>query len=424
MRIRRDELVPRKLLAVTAQRMKSEPVILLNGPRAVGKSTLLAALAAAHSRAVVDLDDLATREAVRSDVEVFARGSSPVFIDEFQHAPDLLWAIKAELNKDAGPGRFIITGSTRYSTVPEAGKALTGRLHQLDVRPLSQAELERSKANFAATALQDPSRLLEEQFPPTERREYVERVVSGGFPPALRRPKGAERLRWFDDYVRLVIDRDVMELSRIEQREMLPRLLRQLASQTGQVLNASNAAKALGLKERTVENYVQLLEQVFLTERLSAWGVTLGSGIAKRPKVHVVDSGLAARLLRLTEDKLNTATPTAVTEFGHLFETFVIGEISKQLDWLDEPVVRGHWRTHKGAEVDLVVERMDGKVLAIEVKGGSRILPKDLKGLTDLRGKLGSDFMGGMVVYTGEHAYRLEDSIYAVPADRLWRSGQ
>ncbi len=415
-------IVERRLAEVVRQRMATEPVIILHGPRAVGKSTLLAALSRSFRREIIDLDDLATRDAVRADPSLFVRGDSPVLIDEFQHVPELLDSIKAELNRDGSPGRFVITGSTRYETLPAAAQALTGRAHRVDVRPLSQGEIAEVREDFGEAMLRDPGSLIQTAPATTTREDYVSRVVVGGFPMALRRAKQTDRARWFDDYVDLVIERDVLELTRVRQRQQLPRLLRQLASQTGQVLNIAGAAASIGMDKSTAENYTKLLEAVFLVYQLPAWGTTLGSRVSAAPKVHMVDSGIAARLLRLTESKLTAASAPALTEFGHLLETFIVGEVCKQLDWLDQPVTRGHWRTHDGDEVDLVVERDDGMVSAIEVKAGSRVPGGEMRGLLKLRRRLGDRFLGGVILYTGTRSYTNEGTIHVVPIDRLWRS--
>jgi len=415
-----SEIVDRRLGEVVRRRLDDEPVVVLQGPRAVGKSTLLRALAASRGREIVDLDDLATRDAARADPALFVRGQAPVLIDEFQHVPELLDAIKAELNRDGSPGRFVLTGSTRYATLPAAAQALTGRAHRIDVLPLSQGEVAGIREDFAEALLSDPLSLVDPCLPTIAREEYVSRVVAGGFPPVLRRARPADRARWFDDYVNLVIERDVMELTRVRQRRQLPLLLRQLASQTAQVLNIAKAAARIGMEKSTAENYTKLLESVFLVHQLPAWGTTLGSRIGAAPKIHVVDSGLAARLLRLTESKLGTASAAALTEFGHMLETFVVGEVCKQLDWLDAPVQRGHWRTHDGEEVDLILEREDGKVAAVEVKAASRAPASELRGLLKLRRKLGSQFLGGVVLYTGARAYTHDRNLHVVPITRLW----
>ncbi len=316
----------------------------------------------------------------------------------------------------------MLTGSTRYATLPAAAQALTGRAHRIDVLPLSQGEVAGIREDFAEALLSDPLSLVDPPLPAIAREEYVSRVVAGGFPPVLRRARPADRARWFDDYVNLVIERDVMELTRVRQRRQLPLLLRQLASQTAQVLNIAKAAARIGMEKSTAENYTKLLESVFLVHQLPAWGTTLGSRIGAAPKIHVVDSGLAARLLRLTESKLGTASAAALTEFGHMLETFVVGEVCKQLDWLDAPVQRGHWRTHDGEEVDLILEREDGKVAAVEVKAASRAPASELRGLLKLRRKLASQFLGGVILYTGAHAYTHDRDLHVVPITRLWNT--
>jgi predicted AAA+ superfamily ATPase len=220
--------------------------------------------------------------------------------------------------------------------------------------------------------------------------------------------------------VRLVIDRDVLELSRIRQRELLPRLLGRLASQTGQILSMGNAARAVGLKPSTAESYTRLLETVFLIHRLPAWGRTLRARAVASPKVHMVDSGLGARLLGLTDVKLARNEPAAVTEFGHLLETFCVNEILKQLSWLDDSRIVGHWRTHDGAEVDVVIEDADGTITGIEIKASGRVTSTDTAGLRALRSTLGKRLRAGIVLHTGPSAYTIDDRIYALPIDRLW----
>jgi uncharacterized protein len=417
-----SKIVERRLIEVVHRRLDVEPVVVLEGPRSVGKSTLLRMLAARWQREIIDLDDLATREAVRSDPALFVQGEAPVAIDEFQHAPELLDEIKAELNRDSAPGRFVLTGSTRYATLPATAQALTGRAHRMNVLPLSQGEVSEVREDFTELLMSDPALLVDRRPPSSTRAEYISRVVVGGFPPPLRRARTADRARWFDDYLELVLGRDVLELTRVRQRRQLPLLLAQLASQTAQVLNIAKAAAAIGMEKSTAENYTKLLEAVFLVHQLPAWGTTLGSRVGAAPKVHIVDSGLAARLLRLTETKLAEASAPALSQFGHLLETFVVGEISKQLDWLDAPVARGHWRTHDGDEADLVLEREDGKVVALEVKASSRVRPGELRSLATLRRKLASQFLGGLVLYTGQRAYTHDTSVHVVPLARLWQT--
>jgi hypothetical protein len=171
------------------------------------------------------------------------------------------------------------------------------------------------------------------------------------------------------------------------ERELLPRLLRSLAAQTAQVLNVSHVARHLAIDPSVAEDYTRLLEAVFLVHRLPAWGRSLRSRVA--------------------------------AQYGHLVESFVVNELLKQIGWSDQLVRLGHFRTHDGDEVDVVLERDDGRVSAVEVKASSRVRDDDLKGLRILDRKLGRRFAGGAVLYLGAHAYRIDDRIHVVPLSRL-----
>jgi predicted AAA+ superfamily ATPase len=163
-----------------------------------------------------------------------------------------------------------------------------------------------------------------------------------------------------------------------------------------------------------------LLEAVFLTYRLPAWGTTLGSRVTKHPKVHLVDSGVMAWLLNLAPHKIAQAAPATLTEYGHLLETFAVGEMLKQASWSDAPVTAGHFRTESGDEADLVLERDDGQVIAVEIKAGSRISGEDFRGPRQLKERLGPRLEEAIILHTGEHAYTHEDWITVLPLDRLW----
>src|SRR6516225_11957742 len=148
-------LASRRLRQVEEARLAEEPVVILNGPRTVGKSTLLSELARHLGRAVIDCDDLATRAAVRSDPARFVESEQPVLIDEYQHVPELLDAIKAQLNRDLRPGRYVLAGSTRYAAIPAAAQALTGRVDIIPVLALTQGEIDGVVETFVAGLLND-----------------------------------------------------------------------------------------------------------------------------------------------------------------------------------------------------------------------------------------------------------------------------
>ncbi len=402
---------------------REEAVIAMHGPRSVGKSTVLRRFAAEHEVDVIDLDDLLVRDAVAASPSAITTAKTPICIDEYQYVPEVLDAIKAKLNREGvRPGVAVLTGSTRQDAVPRTAQALTGRLHSFVILPLSQGEiggvhedlLPALREDAAATVMAHPASS-------TTREEYAARVAAGGFPLALQR-SGSSRNRWFDDYVRTSIDRDAAELERVGQRQSLADLLTLLAARSAQVLNVASLANALQLNRKTVEGYLRLLEDLFLVYRLPAWGRTLNARATGSPKIHMVDSGLAARLLRIGPDKLASLDPGTLTEFGHLLETFVVGELLKQTSWIDESVTVGHWRTSDGDEVDLVVEFEDGRVLAFEVKAGERVSGKDFAALRKLRDSLGARFIAGVALSLGSRSYSFEDRLHVMPTERLWRS--
>lgn len=416
-----DSFVPRRVSGLLKDLVTVEPVIALHGPRSVGKSTVLRGFAAEAGGSVLDLDDVQVREAVIGNLAAVAAGSAPVCVDEYQRVPDILDAFKARLNREGSlPGTAVITGSTRQDALPATAQALTGRLHALTIWPLSQGEIAGVPEDLIEALREDPDGVISRApSSMTTRADYVERICAGGLPLALRRT-GAARARWFDDFVRACVERDALELSRIRERQAMAELLGLLAAQTGQLLNNSAAADKLGVSRATVESHLRLLEDLFLVVRLPAWGKTLRSRVSAKPKVHLVDSGLAARLLRLTPDKLTGLDPAALTDFGHLLETFVVGEIRKQTSWMEESVTLGHWRTSDGAEVDLVIEHDDGTVLAFEVKANERAHGSDFRGLTQLRDALDARFTAGIILTTGTRSYTYADRLHVMPIDRLW----
>lgn len=412
----------RHIEQVIAARLLDEPVVAITGPRTVGKSTLLAAYARPRSIPIFDLDDLPTRDAVRADPGYYVKagGPEPICIDEFQHVPELLDAIKAELNRDRRPGRFLITGSTSYSTLPATGQSLTGRVHLVTMWPFSQGELDGHRETFLDTLLTTPDQLRSTSLSSTQRAEYEDMVLRGGFPLPLERPTAEGRSRWYRDYLATVLDRDVLEIRKIRQRELFPQVVRRAVAQTAQVLVTTRIATDMRLQDQLIGDYIKLAEAVFLVHRLEAYGRTLATKVAHRPKVHVVDTGLGAHLLGITHDRLRKRDPAALTEFGHLVETFAINEVIKQSAWASTMVRFSHYRTREGAEVDLVAETDDGRVSGIEVKAAGVVSNGDLRGLRQLRDRVGNAFVGGVVLYLGSQSYLAEDRIYVVSLDRVW----
>ena len=412
----------RRIVDVLVERMADEPVILLEGPRGVGKSTILRQVATRMGGTIVDLDDLPTRTLAIEDPTLAIDQPPPVFIDEYGHAPDLLSAIKARINQvGSRPGQFVLTGSAGYDTLPLASQALTGRLHRMAILPLSQAELG-GAPGLLQRMFDEGADVVSPVLSATTREEYASRIVAGGFPDALTRVSDAARGRWFDDYIKASVSRDAVGVRKVRSPQSLPVVLAALADQTGMVLNVSRVAKKLRLLPDLVASYINLLEGVFLVRRIPAWGRALTNRSARQPKIHVLDSGVATRLMHLTTDRLVATDAPSIIQLGHLAETFVVGEILKEVAWSDGIAAVGHWRTYDEDAVALIVERDDGTFVAMAVGAGSRASQKSFQSLAKLRDKTGSLFKLGVVFHMGARGHRYDDRLVALPIDALWSS--
>jgi predicted AAA+ superfamily ATPase len=193
-----------RALATAAERLRDAQVVVLSGPRAVGKSTVLRTLAAELGREVVDLDNPATAQAFTADPMRFLDRPRPVLIDEYAKAPESLDLVKALLNRDGAPGQFLLAGSTRYGSVPAIAQALTGRAQIVPVLPLSQGEITETTESFVEELVRGRTPALADSG--LDRAAYADRVLRGGMPMALRIAGEGARQRWFDQYLQLTLD--------------------------------------------------------------------------------------------------------------------------------------------------------------------------------------------------------------------------
>ena len=393
-----------------------EQVIVLQGPRAVGKTTLLRAFHEQIGGSLVDLADDIALGVARQDPAGYLDGlASPVLIDEFQRLPELVPVVKRTVDQRRVSGQFVLTGSTTSSLMPRGTETMTGRSHDLTVWGFSQGEIDGRFDDFIARAFEDPIGLRKTRSG-EDRAGYAHRIARGGFPEAVRRERGVARHRWHLDYARRVVDRDLADLVRLRAPGLLRNVLRESAARTAQVTNLNDLANDLAATRQTVASYIELLERIFLVDRLPAWSRNFSARVAKHPKLHVTDSGLATSLLNLNADGLRRHP-----QMGPLTETFVVNELRKQLGWSAVRVEMFHFRHRDGHEVDIVLEDSDGRVVAIEVKSATSVQPSDAKGLRFLADRLGTDFVHGFVLYAGATPIRLgDDAFSAIPISALW----
>ncbi|PAP78962.1 ATPase [Rubrivirga sp. SAORIC476] len=409
-------MIQRNVTPQVRAALADTPVVLLNGARQTGKSTLARALAQdafpGGPATYVTLDDATVLAAATEDPDGYVRGlSGPVILDEVQRAPDLFRAVKAEVDRDRRPGRFLLTGSADVMLLPVASESLAGRMEIVTLWPLSQGEMEGRDERFVDAVFSDA-------LPPAPTGvgdSVWTRLVRGGYPEATERDAPERRERWFESYVTTILQRDVRDLARIEGLSEMPRLLALVAARTATLLNAAELSRSSGLPATTLKRYLTLLQATFLVRELPAWSTNLSKRLVKSPKLLVVDSGLAAHLTGF-----EAPGDGAVDLPGFLLETFVVGELAKQAGWNSRHVSLHHYRTQRGREVDVVLEDRAGRVVGVEVKSAGSVSGRDFRGLESLREERPEAFQRGVVLYTGSDVVPFGDGLAAVPMSALW----
>jgi hypothetical protein len=391
-------------------------VVLLNGARQTGKSTLAEELAKELGGRYLTLDDPTLLGAARSDPTALLQGAEGLtVIDEVQKAPELMPALKREVDRDRRSGRFLLTGSANIFLVPRVAESLAGRIEILPLLPLSQDELAGRAASFPDALFSGrPWRTRRNTL---KRLEVGKRIVAGGYPEVLARGPGPRRAAWFTSYVSSLLQRDVRDLANIDGLTEMPRLLGLLAARASTLMNIAELSRAVGIPHSTLKRYLSLLEATFILQPLQAWSANLGKRFVKAAKVHLLDSGLTAHLRGESDPAQLVASPTV----GPLLETFVLQEVRKQLGWSRQAATPYHFRTASGREVDIVLEAPGGKLVGIEVKAAAAVDASDFAGLQTLAEAAGKKFVRGVVLYLGEYVVPRGDDLWALPIDELWR---
>ncbi len=395
-------------------------VVVLHGGRQCGKSTLARQVAEKRGGAYFTLDDPTVLQAALADPITFlSQPTPPVVVDEVQLAGDrLVRAAKQLVDTDGTPGRFLFTGSTNFLTVPSISESLAGRARILRLWPLSQAELSGCRgASIGQWFDGDPGPAATDQL---DRNDYLEALCRGGYPEA-RALDPPYRGDWYQDYVETVTQRDIVALADVRKTSALPRLLRWAATTTSGELNLATTSRDLGIDRRTVTTYLEWLQAVFLVHGLPAWARSPLARAIHRPKLHLVDSGLAANLLHV--DPAALASPTAPAT-GRLMESFVVGEIARLIGASNDRIELSHYRDRDDREVDLLLERANGGTVAVEVKATASPSVDQLRHVAWLRDRLDraspGSFRAGILLHAGPQSLTVGDRLHVRPISSLW----
>ena len=384
------------------------------GPGRSGKTTLVQHLAPNHD--FFSLDQNSHYQTAVLDPSGFVAAlPDATTVDEVQRVPALLRAIKRAVDRDRRPGRFLLTASADLLQVPTVTESLAGRMEIVQLQPLSEAEKEGNRGRFLIALLEGALNPRVRPDTATSGPAVAKRLVVGGYPEPLTRAPVRTR-QWHRQYLRAVIERYVREVARVKDTRELARMLELLALRSGQLFNASNLANGLGIHRETVEHYVTVLEHLFLLRRLPAWHRKTAKRLIRSPKMHLLDTGLAATLAGLTlVDWLNNRE-----RMGHLLESFVVQQLTALGAWTDPDLRFWHYRDKDRVEVDVVMTR-GRKTWGIEVKAAASLTSRDGRGLTRLADQCGKDFEQGILFYDGRDILPLTDKrMLAVPLRELW----
>ena len=415
-----DLPLPRAVSGTLDSMMRVMPAVVVAGARQTGKSTLARALgrspqadasvqAANDARRYLSLDDLDVLDLARRDPDALVRGSHPVTLDEVQREPNLLSAVKREIDRERRPGRFLLTGSANLLLMRRVSESLAGRASYLTLWPMTRREqLGLGRCGIWENLVKSPDQdwldvVTEHPAAPEDWRALARR---GGFPvPAVHLDAPAERAIWFDGYVRTYLERDLQALSSIAALPDFRRLMRAAALRLGALLNQTKVGRDIGLAQPTVHRWLNLLETSYLLVRIPAYSVNRTKRLIKSPKLYWSDTGLAMHLSQEDEPR------------GAHLENLVLQDL---LAWRDSRPRRAevlHWRTTNREEVDFVIE-VDGAVLPIEVKATRRPRLGDTAGLRAFRAEYHRTTRAGLLLHGGDSVEWITPGVLAAP---WWR---
>ena len=416
-------MLNRHIITTIENSLKLFPAVLLNGARQVGKSTLAKQLVKDKKVSqYITLDDITTLESATKDPQGFIdQFTSSIVIDEIQRVPNLILAIKKNIDNDKQIGKFLLTGSANILSYPHVMESLAGRMDIISLEGLSISEVLKQNQSYfinnltQITNINELIHLWTQKLKSTQRMQHNdldEFLFYGSFPDISIKQNVNYRNRWISSYITSYIERDIRDLSKFIDVVSFAKLLRVVGLRTGNLLNNKNLSISIGLDQRTVARYIELLEISFQLTLLKPWSSNLGKRYVKTPKIFINDVGLAAYFCGINDSKFIKAHPN----FGALFETLIFSELRKSLIY--NPLANiFFYRNHQGIEVDFLITQGE-KIFGIECKSTSSITIKDCKNLKFLQQELKENFVG-IIIYRGDQVLKVDKNIIAIPIEVL-----
>ncbi|HNA62946.1 MAG TPA: DUF4143 domain-containing protein, partial [Rhabdochlamydiaceae bacterium] len=359
-------------------------------------------------------DTLKQLVAAQADPEGFVTGlATPIVLDEIQRVPEIALPIKLRVDEHRLPGSFGLTGSANPVAAPKLNDSLAGRMFILHLWPLSMSEIEGKQSHFLESLFNLEARFATQTH--YDRKEMIEVVLKGGYPNAIAL-NGSLRDEWFDNLLTTIFERDVKDIAHLHRPRDLAKLLAILANRSGSLLNLSEVSRTAAIPYTTLNQYMAILESLFLIVRQPSWHRNRTKRLIKMPKLYFVDTGLLINQLRVNKESIAQDTRL----LGPILENFVFTELKKLTSWAQDKIDLYHFRTETGHEVDIVLENRDGQIVGIEVKSSETLSQEDWKGLSILESEMGDKVMRSIILYMGNEIISLGKKRMALPISTLW----
>lgn len=409
--LKRDKMIHRKIESTIVQMLNSFRIVAINGPRQSGKTTLQKKIAKSKDMKYYTFDQSKTFNIASQNPEDFITYISKdenVAIDEVQMIPEIVPAIKMSVDEENRKGMFLLTGSSDMFKNSKIKESLAGRMVSFNLFPLSYAEINNRDYNVIDKLFSDDFNKfdLDENI---SREDLISAVINGGYPEVYELGV-KEKKAWFDFYIKARITKDIASLENVhlDTIKHLDKLLKAMACQISSLVNYSNIAKNIEINDKTVAKYIQILEALYIIKLTPAYSNNRLKRVAKKPKVHFIDTGLASYLLNVD---IKGSMLGSNEYLGNLVESFVYSELIKHQSYANTDIEIFHYRDLTNKEVDFVLESSSGDIVALEIKSGSNIKKEHFNGLVALAKAMKNKNFKGILLYGGDDIlpYTIED---------------
>ncbi len=396
----------RDLAPTVLRALKNMPVVVITGLRQTGKTTFVRHQFPLETRRFVTFDDFSQLTAAKSDPDRFVGSGEPMTIDEAHKCPEIFTAIKKIVDKKRRPGQFLLSGSANFALLRGITESLAGRAIYFQMHPFSRREIGKKTREkpFLEIFFEN------QQVPKHSEFEAVksEQILRGGMPTVCL-GEVDDRSFWFKGYEQTYLERDIREISRVENIVAYRNLLHLVCLRSGQIMNLSQLGRDAKLTSATTSRYLSLLETSFVISRLSPYLRNRASRLIKAPKIYMSDSGLACFMAGIDKLQMDYEEPLV----GAMFETYVAQNLSAIVHGRWKEAQLCFWNVQGRHEVDFIIE-VGRSCLAIEMKSSARWQKKDLSGLEAFLGAT-PHCKAAVLCYNGTEAVRLGEKMWALP---------